>query len=88
MGTAKEPFSLAVEIGRRVRRQRVKLGITQEGLAERSGFHVTWISSVENGRRNLSVVSLVRLASALEVDPSRLVRGLGPEEPPTGNRSG
>ena len=81
MGTAREPFELAVEIGRRVRRQRLKLGLTQEALAERGEFHPTEVSSIEMGRRNLSVVSLVRLAAALEMDPARLVKGLTPDGP-------
>jgi transcriptional regulator with XRE-family HTH domain len=42
--------------------------MTQEGLAEGAGLHTTYVSDVERGRRNVGVINLDRLASALSVD--------------------
>ncbi|HTD60493.1 MAG TPA: helix-turn-helix transcriptional regulator, partial [Gemmatimonadaceae bacterium] len=50
-----------------VRRARMQLGISQEKLAELSGLHRTFVSSVERGERNISVDNMERVASALRV---------------------
>lgn len=41
-------------------------------------MHFTYVSSVERGERNISLENIVRLAAALDVDPSALVKGLAP----------
>ena len=48
----------------RIRRER---GLTQEEVAERSGFSQQYISGLERGRRNPTVVTLYELAQALRV---------------------
>jgi transcriptional regulator with XRE-family HTH domain len=60
----------------RVRARRIHLGLSQEKLAERAGLHRTYIGSLERGERNVSLVNIVRVASALNCDPADLVRGL------------
>jgi transcriptional regulator with XRE-family HTH domain len=62
--------------GRRVRARREDIELSQEQLAERAELHRTYISSVEQGRRNLALRNIVKLAQALELDPAELVRGL------------
>jgi transcriptional regulator with XRE-family HTH domain len=54
-------------VGANVRRIRQKKGLTQEQLAEISGFSQQYISGLEQGRRNPTVVTLYELASALGV---------------------
>lgn len=61
------------EFGRRVRERRLELGMSQEDLAHACGLHRTYIGSVERGRRNISLVNIVRIADALGVDPGRLL---------------
>ena len=63
--------------GGEVRRVRERAGISQEKLAELSGLHRTYISSVERGNRNLSLLNVVRLARALDLPPSKLLRTIG-----------
>jgi transcriptional regulator with XRE-family HTH domain len=65
-----------VEFGVRVRRRRHELGWSLEELGERSGLHWTYIGSVERGRRNVSLVNILRLADALTMDPGKLLAGL------------
>jgi transcriptional regulator with XRE-family HTH domain len=64
------------QFGRRVRERREDIELSQEQLAERADLHRTYISSVEQGRRNLALRNIVKLAQALELDPAELVRGL------------
>lgn len=52
--------------------------LTQEGLAERADLHTTYISSVERGERNVSLYNIARIAYALEVPPSELMRCVDP----------
>jgi len=60
-------------VGENVRRIRLEKGLTQEQLAERSGFGQQYISDLERGRRNPTIVSLYELANALGVDHVALV---------------
>lgn len=62
--------------GQRVRARRLELRLSQEELAARADLHRTYISSLEQGRRNVAIHNIVRLAEALEVDPAALVEGL------------
>lgn len=74
---ASSPVSpAAAEFGARVREHRLNLGLSQEGLAEQSGLHWTYIGQVERGRRNLSLHNILRIAQALKVDAGVLVSGL------------
>lgn len=61
-------------VGRNVRRVRQMKGLTQEELAEISGFSQQYISGLEGGRRNPTVVTLYEVATALGVSHMELVR--------------
>ena len=60
-------------IGRNVRRLRLAKGLTQEELSERCDFDQRYISQLENGLRNLTVLSLYELAQALGTTPVALI---------------
>ena len=60
-------------VGRNVRRLRIAARMTQEQYAERSGFSQQYISDLERGRRNPTVVSLFELAQALGAEPAELI---------------
>ena len=64
----RERFGDAVKV------RREELGLTQEELAERAGIHRTYLSDVERGGRNLSLVNIERLAVALKVALAELFR--------------
>jgi len=72
----------AVELGRRVRARRVQLGLSLEGLAEGTRLNWSWIGQVERGKHHPNLLSLLRLAYALRVDPAELVMGLPDPDAP------
>lgn len=49
-------------------------GLSQEQLAELAGIHRTYIGDVERGTRNIALVNMTRIAKALGVTLSRLIR--------------
>ncbi|RQR27062.1 XRE family transcriptional regulator [Burkholderia sp. Bp9143] len=57
-----------------VRRMRMAKKLSQERLSELCGFHRTYVSQVERSVTNISVDNLQRIAEALEVDPSALLK--------------
>ncbi|HMP81888.1 MAG TPA: response regulator [Verrucomicrobiota bacterium] len=65
-------FDVKKDFGSLVRQRRIKLGISQEELAERANLHRTYVCDVERGARNVSLKSIERLAAALDVSLSGL----------------
>jgi transcriptional regulator with XRE-family HTH domain len=61
-------------LGAAVRTVRLARGLTQERLAEGAGLHTTYVSDIERGRRNVGVINLDHIASALSVDLPTLMR--------------
>ncbi len=62
--------------GNAVREYRKKAGLSQEALAEKSGLHRTYISDIERGDRNVSLVNIRRLAKAMKIKVSDLVKAV------------
>ncbi len=60
--------------GARVRELRRARGVSQEALADEAGLDRTYVSSVERGHRNISLLNIHRLAGALGVEPAELLR--------------
>ena len=67
---------VARQLGRRVKRRRQYLDLSQEALAERAGIHRTQISLFEHGARQPLASTLVKLAAALEVSTDQLLVGV------------
>lgn len=61
--------------GKKLREVRQQKGISQEKLAELAGLHRTYVSSVERGERNISLVNIEKLAGALDVSLAKLMPG-------------
>jgi transcriptional regulator with XRE-family HTH domain len=69
-GPAPDPKA---RLGERVRELRNRRGLSQEALADKAGLDRTYISSCERGKRNVSLLTLHRIAAALEVEPTALL---------------
>ena len=76
MVTVPTPPAASAEIGRRVKQARLAKGMTQQQVADRAAFKRPTVSYLEQGRRNLTVGSLLSLADALGIDPCDLIRDL------------
>lgn len=53
--------------GMNVKKYRLKLGLSQEALADKCGMHRTYISAIECFRRSISLENIQRIADALDV---------------------
>ena len=54
-------------VGKRVRELRNSIGISQEELADLADLDRTYITSVECGKRNISIVNIEKLGNALQL---------------------
>jgi transcriptional regulator with XRE-family HTH domain len=67
-----ELFMTALSLA--IQRRRQELSLSQDEVSKRSGLHRTYISELERHSRNFSVKSYLKLAEALELRPSELMR--------------
>ncbi|MBW8871072.1 MAG: helix-turn-helix transcriptional regulator [Leifsonia sp.] len=71
------PRSRAAQVfGQRVRDARIALGMSQEDISNLADMHVTNYGRVERGEANSELHTIVRIATALDVDPGELLAGL------------
>lgn len=59
---------LLIAFGLRLKSQRLKKQLSQEELAAITELHRTYIGSAERGERNVSMLNLYKISSALEID--------------------
>ena len=69
-----EGNSLEKAFGSVLRRLRQGRGLSQEALGFESGYHRTYISLLERGRKSPSLQTLFNLSGALKIDPAELIR--------------
>ncbi|KAA5930307.1 MULTISPECIES: helix-turn-helix domain-containing protein [Pantoea] len=69
--------SLLKAFGQNICQLRKELKLSQEQLAERAQLDRTYVSSVERGQRNISLLNICKLAAALDVLPGSLLANLG-----------
>ena len=72
-------MSILDSFGKRVSAIRKERGFSQEDLADAADLHRTYISSLERGRRNPTLVTIKSLAHALGVSMGDLVSGISDE---------
>lgn len=59
-----------------LRRLRAELALSQERLADLANLHRTYVGSIERSERNVSIDNIAKLAQALGVEPSELLKDL------------
>lgn len=63
-----------VAIGNNIRNLRINNNLSQEELASKSELHRTYIGAIERGERNFSILNLIKIANALDVELSLLLK--------------
>ena len=63
-------------LGNKLRSRREELGFSQEALADLCGFDRTYISLLERGKRNVSLINLARIAQGLRTSVAQLTEGI------------
>jgi transcriptional regulator with XRE-family HTH domain len=66
-----------VSIGETVRAIRAQQGISQEGLALIAELDRSYMGGIERGEHNLTVINLIKIAVALGLSPSELLKNSG-----------
>ena len=64
------------QLGLNIQLERKKHSLSQEKLAEQAGVHRTYVGMVERGEKNISVLSLQKIANALNVPLTKLMENL------------
>ncbi len=67
---SKEQFTK--EVGKRIRRYRVKSGLSQEQLAHKCGLYRTYIGHLENARYSPTAYVLWKISKELKINPNKL----------------
>ena len=62
-----------VALGEAIRKRRLKLGLSQEGLALEVGLDRSYLGGVERGEHNVGIMNIVKIASSLELSVAKLL---------------
>lgn len=69
----KKEQEFLIKLGSKIRQIRTNFGLSQEKLSFECNLDRTYIGSVERGERNISVINLEKIATALNTNPSELL---------------
>jgi len=65
---------LLIQLADKIKKQRLKLNLSQEKLAQKCDFDRTYISLLERAKRNPSYLSLIKLCKGLEIELIELLK--------------
>ena len=66
---------ILIALGLKIRSVRLSLNLSQEELAEACGIHRTYVSSLERGERNISMLNLIKICKAINFPPEKILEG-------------
>lgn len=67
-----------LKIGNNIRAARKQMGYSQEAFADIAGFSRSYYTELETGKRNISILNLIKIMEALNVDPNEIIGSLRP----------
>jgi len=65
-----------IQLGIEIKKHRLAQNLSQEEIASKCGFDRTYISMLERGARNPSILNLLKLCNGLEIKIDELVKGI------------
>jgi transcriptional regulator with XRE-family HTH domain len=71
-----DDLQLLIQVGKRIRSLREQKGISQQDLAAKCNFEKSNLSRIEAGKNNLTLKTLNKISTALEVSIVSLLGGL------------
>jgi transcriptional regulator with XRE-family HTH domain len=67
---------LLKKFGKRVKKERLKIGLSQEEFAEKACVHRTYIGMIERGEKNITLLNINKIAHALDLSIEKLLENL------------
>jgi transcriptional regulator with XRE-family HTH domain len=68
-----------LKIGDNIRAERKQRGYSQEEFADIAGFSRSYYTEIETGKRNISILNLIKIMEALNVDPNEIIGSFKPK---------
>lgn len=68
--------NIQVKIGLRIKALREKTGLNQDEFADVCGLHRAYVGKIENGRFDLRITTLHKVAQGLKMDLATLLKGI------------
>lgn len=65
---------ILIKFGERVREVRKEKGLSQEELAHKADLHRTYIGMIERAEKNITLINIEKIASALEIEIANLIK--------------
>lgn len=65
--------NILIRFGEKVRALRIKKGLSQEQLANRAGFHRTYVGMIERAEKNITLENIDKISKALDCKISDLI---------------
>jgi len=65
---------ILIQFGKRVREERLSLGLSQEELAKKANVHRTYIGMIERAEKNITLSNIEKLAKAFKISVSKLLK--------------
>ena len=69
-----------LKIGDNMRAARKQMGYSQEEFADIAGFSRSYYTEIETGKRNISILNLIKIMEALNTDPSQIIGSVKPKK--------
>lgn len=73
------PMRLCAQVGKNIQKARKSQGLSQDSLAVKAGIDRSYLSEIENGRVNVSLIILDQIAVALDTKITALFDGYKPQ---------
>lgn len=69
-----ENREILIKFGQRIRQLRKEKNLSQEELSFKAGLHRTYIGMIERAEKNITLVNIEKIATALEVSIDNILK--------------